>query len=263
MARIAFRFFAAGAAAAMALQAFPATAAEQIKGIIVTNQNGQLLVKTPQGDQTIALPAQTRVRQISGALGGQKKVVPHTALIPGLPVTINGSSSGGHFVASEIDYKASDYKTAAQIQAGVQETARREAELRSAYSRMGDWDVRKEMNVHFKTGSSTIAASDKSKLLELAHEAKQYKGYVVSVLGYADPTGNKAANERLSNRRAQTVINYLKQSGVLLPGRVLSASAMGEMHIPTTVSNAGKSEAYAGARRVTVRVLTSAAHLSR
>ena len=53
--------------------------------------------------------------------------------------------------------------------------------------------------------------------------AKDHKGYVVSVLGYADPTGNAAANERLSNRRAQAVINYLKQSGHLLPGRVLSA----------------------------------------
>jgi OmpA-OmpF porin, OOP family len=80
------------------------------------------------------------------------------------------------------------------------------------------------------------------------------------VLGFADPRGNAAANERLSNRRAQTVINYLKQSGHLLPGRVLSASAMGEMNIPVEhASSPSQSEA----RRVTVRVLTSAAHLSR
>jgi outer membrane protein OmpA-like peptidoglycan-associated protein len=81
---------------------------------------------------------------------------------------------------------------------------------------------------------------------------------VISVLGYADPTGNKAANQQLSNRRAQTVINYIKQSGKVLPGRVLGASAMGQMNIPIEKSDAS---AMQGARKVTVRVLTSAAHL--
>jgi len=230
----------------------------EIQGIVVTNQNGRLTIKTPHGDQTISVPPHTRVRSISGAFNGNKEIVPLTAVIPGLPVVIDGDNSAGHFVAREIDYKAKDYKTAAQIQAGVQETARREAELRSAYSKMGNWDVRAEKTVYFKVGSAVITPDTKRELLELASAAKNHKGYVVSVLGYADPTGNAATNERLSNRRAQGVINFLKQSGHLLPGRVLSASAMGEMSIPVDKPN---SASYANARRVTVRVLTSAAHL--
>lgn len=249
------------AASAAALYVSPTLAQmQEIQGIVVTNKDGQLTIKTPQGDQTISLPANTRVRSVAGALGGQKETVPTTALIPGLPVTIDIDSSTGQPVATNIEYKAKDYKTAAQIQAGVQETARREAELRSAYSRMGDWDVRAEKNVYFKVGSTALSAAAKQDLQALAQEAKAHKGYVVSVLGYADPTGNAAANEKLSNRRAQTVINYLKQSGHLLPGRVLSASAMGEMKIPTAQPD---SAAYESARRVTVRVLTSAAHLTR
>lgn len=247
------------AASAAALQVTPAVAqAQQIEGIVVTNQNGQLTVKTPHGDQTIALPADTRVRSISGPLGGQKETVPVSALIPGLPVRIQADSSGGQTVAREVDYKAKDYKTAAQIQAGVQETARREAELRSSYSKMGNWDLRAEKVVYFKVGSAVISPKGRQDLLELAKEAKNHKGYVVSVLGYADPTGNAAANERLSDRRAQTVINFMKQSGHLLPGRVLAASAMGEMNIPADQKS---SASYESARRVTVRVLTSAAHL--
>lgn len=249
------------AASAASLQVAPALAQSQkIEGIIVTNQNGMLTVKTPAGDQSIALPPNTRVRSISGPLGGQKETVPTTALIPGLPVTIEADSSSGRPVALEVDYKAKDYKTAAQIQAGVQETARREAELRASYSKMGDWDVRAERTVYFKTGSAVISPKGRDELQAIAREAKNHKGYVVSVLGYADPTGNAAANERLSNRRAQAVINYLKQSGHLLPGRVLAASAMGEMNIP---ANASDSKEYESARRVTVRVLTSAAHLAR
>jgi outer membrane protein OmpA-like peptidoglycan-associated protein len=175
-------------------------------------------------------------------------------------VVIKGDNASGHVVANDIEYKASDYKTAVQISAGVQETARREAELRSAYSKMGDWDIRAEKNVYFKSGSAAISSADRKMLSALANEAKGYKGYVVSVLGYADPRGNAAANQKLSNQRAQAVINYLKQSGHLLPGRVLSASAMGEMKIPVEKQD---SASHSQARRVTVRVLTSAAHLNK
>lgn len=248
-------------AATLSLSVTPALAqSQELSGIVVTNANGRLTLKTPQGDQTIVVPPNVRVRSISGAFNGQKETVPLTAVIPGLPVVVDVDGSGGQLVASEIDYKAKDYKTAAQIQAGVQETARREAELRAAYSRMGDWDIRAEKTLYFKTGSAVISPEGKKELMSLAHSAKEHKGYVVSVLGFADPSGEAGSNERLSNRRAQAVINYLKQSGKLLPGRVLSASAMGEMNIP---ADEPKSAAYANARRVTVRVLTSAAHLTR
>ena len=248
-------------AAVAALHISPALAQmTEMQGIIVTNANGQLIVKTPAGDQTVTLAPDARIRSVSGALGGQKEVVPPTALIPGLPVVLEIDSSTGQMVARDIEYKAKDYKTAAQIQAGVQETARREAELRQAYSRMGNWDIRAEETLYFKTGSAAISAADKAKLAQLAGNAAGVKGYVISVLGFADPTGNAAANERLSNRRAQAVINYLKQSGKVLPGRVLGASAMGEMNIPV---DAPDSAAYQSARRVTVRVLTSAAHLEK
>jgi outer membrane protein OmpA-like peptidoglycan-associated protein len=243
------------AVSAAALQMAPVLAqSHQLQGIVVTNKNGQLTIKTPQGNQTITLSHDVRVRSISGAFNSNKQVMPTTSLIPGLPVTIQAD---GH-VAREVDYKAKDYKTAAQIQAGVEETARRSEELRTAYSKMGDWDIRAEHNVYFKTGSAVIAAGEKRQLIHLAQNAAHMKGYVISVLGYADPRGNAKANERLSNRRAQAVINYLKQSGKVLPGRVLGASAMGEMHIPIEKPSAAELQ---GARKVTVRVLTSAAHL--
>jgi outer membrane protein OmpA-like peptidoglycan-associated protein len=254
MATYVTRMLIVGACAA-ALSATPIYAqVHEVDGIIVTNQNGHLTVKTPHGNQTIALPHDARVRSISGAFN--KKVVPATSLIPGLPVKIQADGS----VAREVDYKAKDYKTAAQIQAGIEETTRRSEELRTAYSKMGDWDVRGEEDIYFKTGSAAVSSADRRRLLTLAGEAAGHKGYVISVLGFADPRGNAKANQRLSNQRAQIVINYLKQSGKVLPGRVLGASAMGEMHIPIEKPSAAQLQ---GARKVTVRVLTSAAHLQR
>jgi outer membrane protein OmpA-like peptidoglycan-associated protein len=251
MPRLATRFLVIGMSAA-ALYVGPALAqAQEIKGIVVANRNGQLIVKTPAGDQTISLPADARIRSVSGPLGGQKEDVPATALIPGLPIVIEAEGSGGQLVAKDIEYKEKDFKTAAQIQAGT-------SEMRSAYAKLGQWDIRAEQNIYFKSGSSVISADDKQKLTALAGEAARMKGYVISVLGYADPTGNAATNQKLSNQRAQTVINYLKQSGKVLPGRVLGASAMGQMNIPVEAADSASMQ---GARKVTVRVLTSAAFM--
>jgi outer membrane protein OmpA-like peptidoglycan-associated protein len=267
--RTGYAFMAAIAAFALAA---PAAAQEPIKGIVVTNEGGVLTVKTPAGNQTIMLDGNVRIRSISGALGGQKEEMPPTSLIPGLSVEIEGTQSADGLVATEIDFKAKDYKTAAQIQAGTEEarrrgaetaaraaeTARREAELRSSYEKVGQWDVRAEKSVYFKTNSAVISGADKAELLRLAAEAKGYNGYVISVLGYADPRGKSDANERLSNKRAQAVINYIKQSGGVLPGRVLSASAMGEVQLNGATDDPSQ---HASMRRVTVRVLTSAAML--
>jgi outer membrane protein OmpA-like peptidoglycan-associated protein len=245
---------------AAALFAAPLAAQEQkLEGIIVTHEPGVLMVKTPSGNQKVAVSPSARIRSISGAFN--KNVVPETSLIPGLPIVAEGSAGpGGEFMATEIDYKAKDYKTAAQIQAGVEETARREAELRAAYSKLGQWDVKVEKNVFFKTGSAVISPEGKATLKETAREASKIKGYVISVLGYADPRGTAKANQALSNRRAQAVINYLKQSGHVLPGRVLAASAMGEEYLKA--AEAADEKEHANSRRVTVRVVTSAAHLN-
>ena len=251
MATGAFRKMIIGAAAAALFMAPAMAQMQEVQGIIVSNRNGQLVIKTPSGDQTIALAPDARIRSVSGALGGQKEVVPATALIPGLPITVEADASSGQLVARDIEYKAKDFKTAAQIQAGQQE-------MKTAYSKIGQWDIRAEDTIYFKTGSAVVSAEDKQRLSALASKAAGINGYVISVLGYADPRGNAAANERLSNRRAQTVINYLKQSGKVLPGRVLGASAMGEMNIPVEKPDPASLQ---GARKVVVRVLTSAAHL--
>ena len=81
-------------ASAVTLTATPLLAQTKVEGIVVTNKDGQLTIKTPHGNQTVSLPHDARVRSISGALGGQKEVVPTTSLIPGLPVTIQMDGHG-------------------------------------------------------------------------------------------------------------------------------------------------------------------------
>jgi len=114
--------------------------------------------------------------------------------------------------------------------------------------------------VYFPSGSSVVGASYKQRLQELARKAPSYGNYRISILGFADPRGNAAANERLSLKRAGAVSNYLRQTGHIQPGRVLSPSAMGEgTTAPGESAPAGNDEA----RRVVVRVVTPKTQLTR
>lgn len=248
------RLFALSAAGSILLSSLAFAAPQQVKGIVVTNENGQLTLKTPSGNQVVTLSPDTNVRSISGPLGGQKQSMPTSALIAGLPVTIDLDDAGQ---AAKVEYKASDYKTAAQIQAGVEATAAKTDEALTALSKVGEYNVRAETAVYFASGSAVVSAAGKKDLANIAKQAQGFEGYMISVLGYADPTGNAAFNQRLSAQRAQTAINFLKQQPGIEPARVLSASAMGQVQY----AGAADPSTFSSDRRVNVRVVTSAAQV--
>ena len=119
--------------------------------------------------------------------------------------------------------------------------------------------IQDETIVYFETGSSAIATSYRDNLKTLAQKAPSFGNYRISILGFADPQGNAAANERLSLKRAGAVSNYLRQTGLIQPGRVLSPSAMGEgTAAPGETAPTGNNEA----RRVVVRVVTPKTQLT-
>jgi OmpA-OmpF porin, OOP family len=255
------RLFALSAAGSIFLSSLALAAPQQVKGIVVTNQNGQLTLQTPAGNQVITLSPDTNVQSISGPLGVTKTSEPTSALIAGLPVTIDLDDAGQ---ATKVEYKASDYKTAAEIQAGVEATAvksqealTKSDEALTALSKVGEYNVRAETAVYFPSGSAVVSAAGKKDLAKIAKQAQGYQGYMISVLGYADPTGNAAFNQRLSARRAQTVIDFLKQQPGIEPARVLSASAMGQVQY----AGAADPSTFSSDRRVNVRVVTSAAQV--
>jgi outer membrane protein OmpA-like peptidoglycan-associated protein len=152
--------------------------------------------------------------------------------------------------AANIRYKDKDWRTAIATKAGTTEQF---AELRKAIIEGHEYVIREEATVYFPTGSAVVGASYKERLRELASKAPSYGNYRISILGFADPRGNAAANERLSQKRAAAVSNYLRQTGHIQPGRVLSPSAMGEgTTAPGEATPTGNDEA----RRVVVRVVT-------
>ena len=89
MPKLSLHLLSAGAAILMA-GTMASAAPQEVKGIIVTNQNGLLTVKTEMGNQAIQIGPGARIQSVSGPLGGQKQTVPVSALIPGLPISVDG-----------------------------------------------------------------------------------------------------------------------------------------------------------------------------
>jgi outer membrane protein OmpA-like peptidoglycan-associated protein len=225
------------------------------EAVIVSVDGSTIHARTRSGPLTIVLTPSTKIAETSGL--ARKDARDARSLLPGLIFTVKGDQQGQTVTAEAITFKERDWKTAVATKAG---TAEQFSELRRAIIEGNEYVIREEATVYFPSGSAVIGKSYTQKLRELAQKAPSYGNYRISILGFADSRGNAAANERLSQKRALAVSNYLRQTGSIQPGRVLSPSAMGEgtaapgEAAPTTPDEA---------RRVVVRVVTPKTQLTK
>jgi len=108
--------------------------------------------------------------------------------------------------------------------------------------------------VYFRVNSATLSPQAKQDLDKIAQEAKNEKGYVIEVAGFADTTGNARFNQELSDRRADAVTQYLEEQGDIPIHRILPAAGLGTSH------EAADNKTSAGRklnRRVEVKVLVN------
>ena len=233
----------------------PAIAEEVKTEAVITSVDGNTInAKSTAGPLSVVLTPTTKITQTSGI--AKREARDAKSLIPGLIFTVEGDQQGNTVTAEEVRFKEKDWRTAIATKAGTTEQF---SELRKAIIEGQEYVIREEATVYFKTGSAALAASYKQRLHALAQKAPSFGNYRISILGFADPRGNAAANERLSLKRAAAVSNYLRQTGLIQPGRVLSPSAMGE---GTTAPGETAPTSNDEARRVVVRVVTPKTQLT-
>lgn len=239
-----------------ALMASASAYADQVKkeAVIVSVSGSDISAQTREGPIAVSTTPETKISETSGLV--RSKTRDTKSLIPGLIFTVEGDQQGANIAASEIEFKERDWKAAIASKAG---TATQFSELRQAIIDGQEYVIRDEATVYFASGSTTVASKYQDEINALAQKAPSYGNYRVSILGFADPQGDPAANERLSQRRAQAVNNYLRQTGAIQPGRVLSPSAMGE---GTTAPGETPPASNAEARRVVVRIVTPKGQLT-
>lgn len=113
---------------------------------------------------------------------------------------------------------------------------RQEAKLRAelqgtgvSVTRIGD-NITLNMpgNVTFATDSASLSPAFFDVLASVAKVMKEYEKTVVEVAGHTDSTGSDSYNERLSERRATSVAQYLRSQNIA--GERLLTLGLGESH---------------------------------
>ena len=96
-------------------------------------------------------------------------------------------------------------------------------------------------NITFASNSADISSSFYPTLNSLVLVFKEFNKNGVNIVGHTDSTGSQALNQSLSQRRAQSVANYLTANGV--PGQRISAYGAGPSQpIASNASEAGRAQ---------------------
>jgi OmpA-OmpF porin, OOP family len=121
---------------------------------------------------------------------------------------------------------------------------------------LDDFDPVKTIPVLFATGSSVLGPKGKAEIDKAAAWVKTQntKGWVVAVVGFADTTGNTAANRKLSERRANAVIGYLVTKHNLPLQRLVQPFGYGDLK---PVADNTSAQGRAQNRRVEIRLLVN------
>src|SRR5579864_5320749 len=96
----------------------------KVQGMISGRTGETLIVNTSQGKVTVVLAGDTRVKDNTGMFGLDRQEMAPTVLIPGLKVSVEGTSgSGGRVMAKSITVDGDDLESSQMIEAGLQPTA--------------------------------------------------------------------------------------------------------------------------------------------
>jgi OmpA-OmpF porin, OOP family len=99
----------------------------KIKGLITARTGDTIVLKTTDGSVTVTLDDDTKVQQPKG-LGVRKTQMSAAVLIPGLKVSVDGTSQDAtHVLAKTITFDKDDLQTAEMIQAGLNPTEQKVA----------------------------------------------------------------------------------------------------------------------------------------
>lgn len=137
--------------------------------------------------------------------------------------------------------------TADGAKAGVKTTNER-------ITALDDYEAKTVTAVNFKVGSASLSDGERERLDEFARSTQAEKGFLIEVAGFASSDGDEALNRRLSQKRADAVIQYLVENHAIPLRRFVVPMGYGEKNpVADNSTREGRKEN----RRVEVRVLVS------
>ena len=144
-------------------------------------------------------------------------------------------------------------QTADQAQQIASGASTRVETLSNTVANLDNYRPVAETSVHFGFDKAVLTKKAKEALDQLASDIPNTKGYVVEIEGGTDSVGSPDYNYKLSERRAQAVIQYLAQN-YNIPAHKIYVIGLGE---DKSVAPNNSSHGRAQNRRVDVRLLTN------
>jgi outer membrane protein OmpA-like peptidoglycan-associated protein len=237
----------------------PLVKGPEIKGIISARAGDRMQVTTADGGRMIiAINESTQIKGSKGLFGSDRNRHLENTLLNGLPVTVKTLRSGDQLVASQINLRKNDLKTANMIRNGTaQGFAEQTAATEALRGRMGDIDeynIKGTTNVNFATGKALLSEQGKADLCATVTAAQGMKNSMILVVGYTDSTGSDDFNQQLSEKRASRVVNHIQQTCGWKPYRMLTPPGMAKSD---PLASNDTPEGKAQNRRVAVNILVS------
>jgi outer membrane protein OmpA-like peptidoglycan-associated protein len=215
----------------MTLRSVPSGSKMKFRGVVISRNGDVFTIRdVSRADYQVLITDDTSVKTYGGFLRSGKKY-PVTEILRGLIVEVEGRGDNqGQLVADKIRFRESDMRAAQTTEARVgpveanQErmagqmdelyavAAEARAEVKAVNERVSaldDYDVQETVSVTFRTNSAVLSPEAKEQLDTIAAKANAAKAYMIEVAGHTDSTGSDAKNFRLSQQRAEAVVQYL------------------------------------------------------
>jgi OOP family OmpA-OmpF porin len=156
--------------------------------------------------------------------------------------------------AAEVDQKAQAAgQSAAQAQTLADNAVHRVDSLQNTVANLDNYHVVNETSIQFAFDKDNLSKDAKAALDQLATNVPSTKGYIIALEGGTDSVGNADYNYSLSERRANSVIQYLA-SQHNIPAHKIYVVGLGK---DKPVDSNKTREGRAKNRRVDVRLMTN------
>ena len=256
------------------VRSVPSGSKMKFKGVVISRDADNFTIRDrTRQDYLVRITDNTSIKTNGGFLRGGKKY-PVTDILRGLIVEVEGRGDAqGQLVADKIRFNESDMRMAqtaetrvAPVEANMERisgqmdelyavAAEARAEAANANERISsldDYDQQESVAVTFKVNSAVLSPEAKTQLDDFASKVQPAKGYMIEVSGHTDSTGGDAKNFRLSQQRAEAVVQYLAVQHKIPLRRFVTPMGYGKTEaVAENATAAGRAQN----RRVEVKML--------
>ncbi|HXR14862.1 MAG TPA: OmpA family protein [Terriglobales bacterium] len=156
--------------------------------------------------------------------------------------------------ADAVDQKAQAAgQQADQAQTLATNAVHRVDTLQTAVANLDNYRVVTETSVHFAFNKDNLTKDAKASLDQLATDVPNTKGYILTVEGATDATGDSEYNYGLSQRRADAVIQYLAAERQIPAYKIYVIGLGKDKPVESNKTREGRAKN----RRVDVRLMTN------